>query len=226
MVRISSQGPGLQGWGGFLYTGSPILASSDITPTQTPEPGLQVWLGLPQMASLGLKQNSRINRKQLYILGFFIGKERYGPPHVPFLSPTSQNQIKPSLKLDISEIRRLRQKACKSQVPLGWLGDTRQQNLPFCHPTFPVPTLTHLPLAEPGHKPARVGGKAAGVISKKNCPLEPPSGLTPCPLCSLRDHRLSPTLPLIPSGASLTCCWSSPGPLLTLQQTAHFLPFP
>lgn len=124
MARISSKGPGLQdlqGWDDFLHTGSPSLASSDITPTQILEPGLQVWLGLPQTASLELKQNCRTNRKQLYIPGALHRKGDTWSPYFPFLSPTSWNQIKLSLKLSISEIRLV-------SARLSWAGLVTQNN--------------------------------------------------------------------------------------------------
>lgn len=104
-----------------LQGGSPILASSDITPTQIPEPGLQVWLGLPRMAFLGLEQNSRTNRRQRYIPGPLHRKGDTWSPYFPFLSPTSWNQIKLSLKLDISEIRLV-------SARLSWAGLVTQNN--------------------------------------------------------------------------------------------------
>lgn len=116
VARISSQGPGLQGLGGFLHT---ELYPSQFRHDFPPRFLSQKQLSLPQIASLRLQQNSRINRKLescCISQASFTGKERHSPT-LPFPQPTSQHWSQPSLKLDmviqprVSTIRRLREKA-------------------------------------------------------------------------------------------------------------------
>lgn len=174
MARISSRG---QVRGSFLHIGSPILASSDITPTQTLEPGLQVWLGQPQMGKQKAAAHSRPSSQE----------RRHMVPTRSFPQPHISESVQTVLKA--GHLRRL------ESPRLPWASLVIQNNKTSLSITQ---HFQHPPLPTTLWKYQRT--------SKKRCPLEPLSGLKSFPLCPLRDHRLSPILSLLPPGASLPCC--------------------
>lgn len=144
----------------------------------------------------------------------FTGKETHGPhTSIPQLHILESDQI-------VLEAGHLRNKACKCEVILGWLGYTKQQNLPFYCPTLPTPTLIHLPLSAPGLRPARVGGRGRGGLSRTvdwNHSLD-----RSLPLCLLRDHGMSPILFLLPPEASLTLGLEFPRALANILAKCSF----
>lgn len=177
VARISSQGPGLQGLGGFLHT---ELYPSQFRHDFPPRFLSKKQLSLPQIASLRLQQNSRINRKLescCISQASFTGKERQ--PHTS-LSSTHISALEPTV-LKAGHGNTAESLHDTEAEGEGYPGLQNQHNLPGFHLTPPVPTVTHLP---PGQRPARMGGKKEKLPRTVYWrPLSEPK--TP-PLCSLK----------------------------------------
>lgn len=164
------------------------------------------------MSSLRIQQNSRINRKQLYIPGLLHRKGEIQPQHFfpqPHISESDQTVLKAHHGNIAYNPRNMEAEAEGSQIQdhagLAWL--QKQQNLPLFHSTPLIPTFTHLPLQYQDTDKSGWVAKEEGDFQE-----EPPtrchSELKP-PLCT---HSEATCFCLLPSflychlGASLTLC--------------------